>query len=170
MGQMLAQDLAYMSIFRNLSSEQLTQILPLMESCDYPKDATIFEQGAPAENLYLVVEGEVVVRYKAYDGPLITVAHVCRGGIFGWSAALGRSTYTSSAVCLEKCHFFRISSCSLRQMCDNYPETGVLFLERLASAIAERETNKYSQVITMLSQKSEMGLDCSGKGRQNGSG
>jgi len=152
MGQMLAKDLAHLSIFRNLSDDQLAQIVPLIETCSGSREAFIFQQGDPAESLYVVVEGAVEIRYKAYDGPVMTVTHVGPGGIVGWSAALGRDSYTSSAVCVEDSQFFRIKGRALRRMCEEDPETGVVLMERLASAIAERETHKHSQVVTMLTQ------------------
>jgi CRP/FNR family transcriptional regulator, cyclic AMP receptor protein len=157
MVQMLAQDLNYVSLFRNLTDDQLAQIVPLIETCKYAADDFIFEQGHAAGYLYLVVQGEVNIRYKAYDGPVISVARVGPGGIFGWSAALGREKYTSSAVCTEDSQVFRIHSDELRRMCDENPETGVVLLERLAIAIVGRETRKQSQVVTMLSQNADLG-------------
>jgi CRP-like cAMP-binding protein len=152
MVQMLAQDLIYVSFFRNLTSEQLAQIVPLIEPCRYSKDDFIFEQGELAGYLFIVVKGEVNIRYKAYDGPEMSVARVGPGGIFGWSAALGREQYTSSAICLEDSQIFRINGRSMRRMCDENPETGVVLLERLAMAISGRETHKQNQVVSMLSQ------------------
>jgi CRP-like cAMP-binding protein len=152
MMQMLAQDLSFVSFFRNLTSEQLAQIVPLIEPCRFSKDDFIFEQGELAESLFIVVQGEVNIRYKAYDGPEMSVARVGPGGIFGWSAALGREYYTSSAICMEDSQIFRISGRSMRHMCDENPETGVVLLERLAMGISGRETHKQNQVVTMLSQ------------------
>ncbi len=157
MVQMLAQDLAIVSIFRNLTGEQLAQIVPLIEPCRYARDEYIFEQGAPAESLYIVVQGEVNIRYKAYDGPVMSVARVGPGGVFGWSAALGRANYTSSAVCTEDSQVFRIGGRSLRRLFEQDPETGAILQERLAIAIAGREAYKQSQVVTMLSQNADFG-------------
>ncbi|HWT78484.1 MAG TPA: cyclic nucleotide-binding domain-containing protein, partial [Candidatus Methylomirabilis sp.] len=154
--------------FRNLSDDQLAQILPLIEPCRHTKGTFFFEQGDPACNLYVVVSGEVEIRYKTYDGPTITVARVGPGGIFGWSAALGRETYTSSAACTEDCQVFCIDGCSLRRMCDENPDTGVILMERLAGAIAERETYKHSQVMTMLTQNSDLSENCSRRAQRDG--
>jgi CRP-like cAMP-binding protein len=159
MVQMLAQDLAIVSIFRNLSSEQLSQIVPLIEPCRYFSGDYVFEQGEPAENLYIVVQGEVNIRYKAYDGPVMSVARVGPGGVFGWSAALGRESYTSSAVCTEDGHVFRIKGRSLHHLNERDPEIGAILQERLAIAIAGRETYKQSQVVTMLAQNADFGSD-----------
>ena len=86
-------------LFRDLVPKQLEVILPLFIPCEFPADTILFEQGDPADNLFAVVGGEVVVNFKPDDGPTITVARVQPGSIVGWSAALGSRRYTSSAVC-----------------------------------------------------------------------
>jgi CRP-like cAMP-binding protein len=159
MVQMLAQDLAIVSLFSNLTSEQLAQIVPLIEPCHYSQDEFIFEQGAPADNLYVIIQGEVNIRYKAYDGPVMSVARVGPGGVFGWSAALGRENYTSSAVCTEDSRVFRICGRSLHRLIEQDPKTGAILQERLAIAIAGRETYKQSQVVTLLSQNADFGTN-----------
>jgi CRP/FNR family transcriptional regulator, cyclic AMP receptor protein len=157
MVQMLAQDLAIVSIFRNLNSEQLAQIVPLIEPCRFSSGDFVFEQGDPAESLFIVVQGEVNIRYKAYDGPVMSVARVGPGGVFGWSAALGRDLYTSSAVCTADSQVFRIKGRSLHHLNEQDPETGAILQERLAIAIAGREAIKQSQVVTMLAQNADFG-------------
>jgi CRP-like cAMP-binding protein len=90
-------------LFNGLTPAQLGQLLPLLSSQFECAGSVLFEQGDQAEFLYLVVEGEVSVRYKPEDGPQISVARVRPQGIVGWSAALGNPVYTSSAICSTDC-------------------------------------------------------------------
>ncbi len=147
-------------LFNHFSQSQLAQIEPLIEGCRAFADQTIFNQGDPAEYLYILLRGEVVVRYQAYDGPVITIAHVQPGGVFGWSAALGRPAYTSGAACSEEAEFYRIRGQALRDLCTDFPETGVILLERLASVIAERLTSTHSYVLHILTEGVEANTDC----------
>lgn len=149
---MFIQDLGHLSLFQDLTPSQVAQLQPLMEVCDYSKDAIVFEQGDPAQYLYIVYRGEILVRYKAYDGPIITVARVCPGGVFGWSAALGRPAYTSGAICVQDSQVFRISGKALQRLCDQSPETGGKVLDRLAAAIAERLDSTHNQILGILTQ------------------
>jgi CRP-like cAMP-binding protein len=98
----------------------------------------LFSQGQPATHLYLLLRGKVTIRFKPDDGEPITVAELEPGGVFGWSAALGRGRYTSGAICQESSETLVISGAALRRLCQVDPETGVLILERLAEVIAER--------------------------------
>ncbi len=123
-----------------------------------PNGAVIFEQGDLADCLYILLEGEVEVRYKPYDGPPLSVAHIIPGGVFGWSAALGRREYTSGAQAESECQVVRVRSASLHRLCECYPETGGVLLDRLAGVIAERLRNTHASILAMLSQ----GVDTNG--------
>ena len=138
--------------FAGLSCEQRTLLKELFMPVDCYSGSLLFDQGDPAEYLYLVVVGEVVIRFKPEDGAPITVAHVRPGGIVGWSAALGSRCYTSAATCEEYTQMLRLSGKDLRDLCDQYPETGILILERLATVIAERLRNTHEQVMALLKQ------------------
>ena len=142
-------------LFQGLSPEQITQLAPLFEPLDYLADTMLFEQGDPAEYLYAIVSGEVVVHFKPDDGTAITVARVQPGSIVGWSAALGSRRYTSGATCTTPTHLLRVRGDDLRGLCLQYPETGVLVLDRLATVIAERLHSTYDLVRNLL----QMGLN-----------
>jgi len=139
-------------LFEGLSFEQRRFLRPLFVPCDCYTETVLFEQGDQAEFLYLVVSGEVTIRYKPEDGPPITVSRVRSGGIVGWSAALGSRYYTSGAECSVYTQMLRVRGEDLRDLCDHYPETGVLILERMAAVIAERLSSTHEHVISMLKQ------------------
>ncbi len=138
--------------FAGLTPEQHARIRPLFVPCDCYADTLLFEQGNPAENLYLVISGEVAIHYKPEDGPEINVARVKSGGAVGWSAALGNRAYTSGATCTGYTQMLRIRGKDLRNLYYEDPETGILILERLASVIAERLHSTYDQVVELLKQ------------------
>lgn len=137
-------------LFRDLNPDELELLHPLFELCDIPADTVLFYQGDQAESLYAVVNGEVVVNFKPDDGPVITVARVQPGSIVGWSAALGSRCYTSSALCTVSSQLLRVRGDDLRRLCLLHPETGSLFLDRLATVIAERLHSTHDMVLSLL--------------------
>jgi CRP/FNR family cyclic AMP-dependent transcriptional regulator len=138
--------------FQELNPEQRALVQPLFIPCDLYAGTIIFEQGEITDYLYLVADGEVIVRFKPDDGPALTVAHVRPLGMVGWSAALGSSTYTSSAVCFSECHLLRVRSADLRELCNKHPDTGAMVLEHLATLIAQRLRNTHTHVLELLKQ------------------
>jgi CRP-like cAMP-binding protein len=139
-------------IFQDLSPAQLQLLQPIFVPCDCYTGSMLFEQGDSAEFLYLVVSGEVTIRYKPEDGPPITITRVRPGGIVGWSAALGNRQYTSAAICTAYSQMLRVRGRDLKRLCEDYPDTGILILERLAWVIADRLRHTHEQVVELLKQ------------------
>ena len=85
-------------LFQELEPAQIELLKPLFEKFSCAPDVVIFEQGSPANYLYLLIKGEVAIRYKPYDGPPITLTRLRAGDVFGWSAVIGSPNYTSSII------------------------------------------------------------------------
>ena len=73
-----------------------------------------------------------------------------KDGLFGWSAVVGSSKYTSSATAIEDLKAYRIKGSELRHFCSEHPDTGREILERLASAVSYRWTDAHEQIKSML--------------------
>ncbi len=142
----------HLPVFEGFNEQQLALLRPLFSPIDAYAGDELFEQGETARYLYLVVSGEVTIRYKPEDGPALTVTRVRPGGVVGWSAALGSRSYTSGAMCEVYSQLLRISGPDLRNLCTEHPETGMLLLERLASIIAARLRHTHEQVMALLKQ------------------
>jgi len=150
---LMAEDVfSQLPLFKDLKPDQRELLTPLFFTCECTAGTLLFEQGDPVEYLYLVVRGEVTVRYRPDDGPDIVVAHVKPGGVVGWSAALGNRKYTSGAICTKQSQLLRVRGENLRSLCARYPDTGKIVLERLATVIAERLRCTHEEVINLLKQ------------------
>ena len=125
---------------------------PLFEPFSCPAGNIILEQGAPAQYLYLVVSGTVEMSFKPYDGNAITVSHVEKDGLFGWSAVVGSEKYTSSAIAIENVEAFRIRGSDLRKFCVEHPGEAKDILESLADGVSSRWEDAHQQVKSMLAQ------------------
>src|SRR5215204_453703 len=123
---------------------------PLFEPYSCVAGSSVIEQGAPADYLYLVLEGKAEVSFKPYDGIPITVSHVGKNGLFGWSALVGSQTYTSSVRAIERLETLRIRGSKLRKLCVDHPDAGKDILERLATAVSSRWKNAHEQVKSIL--------------------
>jgi len=161
---MLRQDFTHLAIFEGLSTAQLAQLEPVLERCKFRTGHVVFDQGSNANYLYILLTGKVEVVYKPYDGPPLTVARINSGGVFGWSAALGREAYTSAAIVTEAGEAIRLSGANLHHLCEQSPQVGTIFLDRLAGVIAERIQNTHDQVLAILSQGLEASEDCNKEG------
>ena len=141
-----------LALLRGFDKSQINLILPILETCDLPENAIVFKQDQEALFLYVLITGEVIVRYKPYDGEELTIAHVSPEGVFGWSAALGRPKYTSTAYCSSNSKAIRIRVDRLKRFCERNSELGMILLDRLASGIAERLRSTHDEILDLLTR------------------
>jgi len=140
----------HLSLIGDISQDQIDLLQPYFDEVEYGMGDLIFSQGEEATHLYFVVEGGVAIRFKPDDGPLLTVAELGTGDVFGWSSAIGSRSYTSSAVCTDAGLFLRLEGKDLKYLCEKYPDTGILILDRLAGVIAQRLRGTHRQVMGLL--------------------
>lgn len=150
MSTMKIENLSHLVFFEGLSTADLQLLAPFFSHQNFPAGTTIFDQGDVADFLYLVVNGEVTIRYKPDDGPEMVVTRVPPGGVFGWSAAMGNPVYTSGATCAQDVSTLRIRSLDLRALIDKHPPVGKIILDRLAAVIAERKKRVRANVSAIL--------------------
>jgi len=140
------------SIFNDPSINYMDLLEPLFESYTCAAGTVVLQQGKPADYLYLIVSGSAEVSYKPYDGNPITVTHVEKGGLFGWSAVVGSENYTSSTIAIESLEAVRVRGNVLRKFCMEHPEAGKDLLERLANSVSSRWKDANEQVKSILAQ------------------
>ncbi len=109
------------ALLEGFSQDQVEILKPIIEDICYQANQVIFEQGAEADYLYFVMDGKVSIRFKPEDGPELTVAELDRGGVFGWSSALGCHSYTSSAICVEESLLLRMEGGKLKKSLPRTP-------------------------------------------------
>jgi CRP/FNR family transcriptional regulator, cyclic AMP receptor protein len=141
---------ASLAFFTGLCVTDIQRLAPYFAPQAWVAGTVVFEQGDFAEYFYLVVSGEVTIRFKPEDGPIMTVTRVQPGGIFGWSAAMGNPAYTSGAVCSLDSEVLHIRGSDLRMLCERHPALGQVILERLSAIMTERQQSRQSLVNSML--------------------
>jgi CRP-like cAMP-binding protein len=139
-----------LAFLEGFSQDQVEYLSPIMDRVEYHSGQKIFSQGDRADYLYFIIEGRVSIQFKPEDGPVLTVANLEEGGIFGWSSALGSAFYTSSAIATENGLFVRLAGEDLKTLCQDQAETGILILNKLAAVIAQRLRSTHEQVVALL--------------------
>lgn len=133
-----------------MKEEHVNLLQRLFERYSFRSGTVVVQQGAPAEYLYLIISGKAQVSFKPYDGSPITISHVGKDDLFGWSAVVGSNKYTSSVIAIDDLETYRIRGKRLRAVCTEYPEAGREILERLATVVSSRWKNSHEQVKAIL--------------------
>jgi CRP-like cAMP-binding protein len=137
-------------LFDGFSDEQIALLRPLFVPGEYHAGTVIFDQGEPAIYFYLMISGEVAINYKPEDGEDIVITRIKPGGMIGWSAVIGRRSYTSAAICTEYTKLLRVRGSDLQELSAQHPETGSKFVDRMANEVAQRLESSHPQVIQLL--------------------
>ena len=135
---------------RDLTPEQYDLLAALFEPLDLPARTAIFKQGERAVYMYLLLDGEIRLQYKPYDGPSITLTQLHTGDVLGWSAVVGNEAYTSDAIGMTPVRLLRARGDTLRRLCVEYPTAGRSILEKLAKAVSPRWVNAQRQIQSVL--------------------
>jgi CRP-like cAMP-binding protein len=168
MVKMRKMHLFSLPVFKGTPVELQSQLTPIITLCHITKGTTIFKQGEAAKYLFVLESGQVEIIFKPFDGPALSVSRLGKGDIFGWSSTLGRKGYTSAAQALSDCETYRICGKDLQQLCEDHPESGVVILDRLASAIAERLECTHTEIMGILNQGMNLDLDLTTQGSNYG--
>ena len=127
------------AIFSDLSIRELTAIARITEEVRYADGKTVFKEGGAAENMFLVVDGEVSI-LKQSGGRDVQLAELHRGDCFGEMALFEKKERSASAVVRGATRLLRLGGYDFEQIMHEYPAISInvcrVFSHRL------RETNE----------------------------
>jgi CRP-like cAMP-binding protein len=127
-------------IFKNLAEQDLRAILATSRMRRVPKKSTVFEQGQPAAEFFVLLHGHLKVAQTTPDGQQIIVRIVSPGEIYGVAVALGRSDYPGTAIAMEDSITLAWPSSSWDGLVRRQPALAVNALHSVGQRLQEAHT------------------------------
>ena len=90
--------LSHVPPFSRLERRQIREILDLATSRRLDEGVAVFEEGAPAERFYMLLDGYIRVMRITPSGEQVIALHIPAGQLFGIAKAVGRDTYPATSV------------------------------------------------------------------------
>ena len=91
---------------KGLSDDQLAAIQNCSETLEFSRGDRLFAEGETSSHLWIVLEGEVELRYDRPDGQPNPVedpiSFISRAELFGWSSFMPPYEYKLSAYCASQ--------------------------------------------------------------------
>nr|WP_043871386.1 Crp/Fnr family transcriptional regulator [Celeribacter indicus] len=90
--------LSHLPPFSRLDRRQVREILDLASVRRLDEGVAVFEEGAPAERFYMLLDGYIRVMRITPTGEQVIALHIPAGQLFGIAKAIGRDTYPATSV------------------------------------------------------------------------
>ena len=133
-------------IFQLLRPEQVNVLSTAAEEISLRAGDAVFRRGEPAENFYVVLEGQVALRLPRPDGVNVLIDEVTEGAIFGSCVCFQIASYTLSATCSADSRVLKIKAATLKKLMDDDPIMGYAIQTLVSRAYFKR----YVETMRML--------------------
>ncbi len=130
--------LATSSLFRSFSNQERKQILGKFTAEAFPAGATVLEEGAPGDSLYIIKKGQVEVFTVDIQGAPLKLAQLKEGDFFGEISLLKGQPRTASVRVLQEVELLRLGKNDFDQINARHPEVKQI----LESSLLLRLENK----------------------------
>jgi len=131
------------SLFEGLTEEQLAAIADLCEEATCQQGRVLFWEGHPAEQMFILVEGELTIFVQLSSRPeRITMSVINQPyQAFGWSGVVPPHAYTASALCEVDSHLLALDGEAFMRLLEQDPAIGCVVHQRIAEVISSRLRN-----------------------------
>jgi CRP-like cAMP-binding protein len=123
-------------LFGGCRSRELERLGMLTEEVSMPAGRVLFNQGDPAAELFILVEGQVRVERHG-----TVIATRGPGEFFGEMALVSEGTRMASATCETDCKFLVLGHREFHSLRDEFPELKMRVLETLAQRVRTLDTS-----------------------------
>jgi len=143
------EQLGKIQAFKGLTEDQMLKLQPHCVQLEFPKGTKLFTEGDPAEDLWVVVEGSVKLRFELPDKYSPLDEHTVSSGkvvkddqvaqTFGWSCFVPPFKMRLSAFCVaDKTKIVKVAKSDLIREFKNDPQMGYTFLNYIITVVGYR--------------------------------
>ena len=129
-------------ILQGLNHGQLAEIIKYCREAEFQAGSKLFEQGEDAVYLWIVLEGQVDLRFDvagSTSSEANTISSISEAGAFGWSSFTSPNKYRLSGYCAGKpCKLIKVEREGLRQLFEKDPDMGYAVISNVAAVVGTR--------------------------------
>jgi CRP-like cAMP-binding protein len=145
------KDLKESDLFKGLDLKQLQLLSKHFTEKTFETRELVFTQGGLAENLYILLDGEVTLGVKARGEVDITASSVGKKGeTFGLSSLIKPYRNNVSATCTKKSRVLSINGEVLRKLMKQNRKAGMEIMERVAEIYYSRLNNTRAMITNLF--------------------
>ena len=145
-------DLRKFDLFKNSNEELLTQVLDNMLIRKEGSGVTIFNQGDNPKNLYLIIQGSLLVTEYSEEGKSVSHELISKGDCFGEIAIIDQLHRSASVISMENVELGTLGSNFVREIMLKDIDISNYFLFKFAGIIRKMNKNVFN-LITASAKK-----------------
>jgi len=131
----IIQVLKNVPIFEHLTAKELSEVVRLIHERTYKKDEHVFKKLAPAEGMYVILDGGVLITDSDSETIFATLES---GDFFGELALLDEEPRSASAISTMPSRLIGFFRTDLLTLMKRSPELGNKILLNLSRILGER--------------------------------
>jgi len=126
-------------LFEELTKGELNKLMSICEEKSFKKDEVIFSKDDPANDLYIIIEGECEVK-AALSGrtEYYTLSRLKEGEIFGEIGFLELSKRTATVKCAKPTKTLVLNRRKFDNLIMKNPDIGMLIFKKFALMLSKR--------------------------------
>lgn len=142
--------LGRISIFKDLTNEELKKVSKITREATFRKGAIIQEEGSTEQGLHIIDSGKVRVTRKTKDGSRQVLAVLKRDNFFGELSLLDGRSHSASVEALMKTNLFVIRKADMDKFLQKNPKTAYKIVRTVAIEISHILRNMNDKFINMV--------------------
>jgi|SRR5579859_1737735 len=125
-------------LFKDLTSAELANLLPLVFEKTYPKSSTLFVEGMTGEVLYLVHKGKVEITHRGDNNQEKVLAVIQEGEFVGEMSLIDNRPRTATARVAEEASLLVMTKKAFNTLMEKYPTAALKVVVGILKTANER--------------------------------
>ena len=138
-------------LFREFGDDIAEKIISFSEIKEFSVKELIIEEYQELAELYILVEGMVIIGINAPNKGRINLNTISPGQLFSWSAMFPPYISTAFALATQPVKVLAIKSAKLMKMVEENPSFGIKFMSLISQTLSQRLTDTRLQLVNIIS-------------------
>ncbi|MFN3780904.1 MAG: lyase family protein, partial [Candidatus Kapaibacteriota bacterium] len=139
-------------IFKNLTHQEIQELLPLIEYKEFAKEEHLFYENSPREGMYVIIEGKVELYKKSHFGEQKKLAFFSKYDFLSEGALLDDYPHSTNAIAKETSKVIFIAREKFHSFLKVNPHIASKIISEITKVIARRMRQATNQVVNAAAQ------------------
>ena len=136
--------------FNFLTAEEIEELCPYLELCEWPADAVVMQEGESEDYMGFVTEGKLAVKKQTDWGKHIIIAILEEGSMVGEGALIDKEPRSTTIVAMEQTRILILAAQKMDELILNRPTLAIKLMKRILHIIRVRLRNAGERISGLL--------------------